>query len=391
MMRMEKSTINLSGTKPKKLRVFEAFSGIGAQNAALRNLGINYEIVGTSDWFINAILAYDAIHSHDEPLEDSPCLDEQIEHLRKFTFSAESQHPIKDVKQLSVETVQRLYRAVRRTRNFGSIADVDPREMPEMDMLIYSFPCQDLSTGGNGNGIGRKSGTRSCLIWHIGRILRGLKKLGRLPEYLLMENVPALISDRYDHDFTLWKQELNRYGYNNERPFILDASKFGVPQDRRRLFMVSHLGGKVKVFDKIRQHDWNGNISDFLKMDYSDPTLKEEADEASLNLTAHRRIMWDLNKREMPFSKDTIVHTITCNMDRTQTAALFEYGEKIRRLTMREAFLLMGFREGDYERIKPLGFSYRQTNKLIGNAIVVPVLEEIFRAMFSGTDYMPEA
>ena len=49
----------------KKLRVFEAFAGIGAQAAALKRLNINYEIVGISDWFIDAIECYATIHNND--------------------------------------------------------------------------------------------------------------------------------------------------------------------------------------------------------------------------------------------------------------------------------------------------------------------------------------
>lgn len=45
-----------------KLRVFEAFAGIGAQASALKRLGIDYEIVGISDWFIDAIECYSEIH-----------------------------------------------------------------------------------------------------------------------------------------------------------------------------------------------------------------------------------------------------------------------------------------------------------------------------------------
>ena len=45
------------------LRVFEAFSGVGSQHMALRNIGLNFEVVGTSDWDINATLSYNEIHS----------------------------------------------------------------------------------------------------------------------------------------------------------------------------------------------------------------------------------------------------------------------------------------------------------------------------------------
>ena len=50
----------------------------------------------------------------------------------------------------------------------------------------------------------------------------------------------------------------------------------------------------------------------------------------------------------------------------------------------------MGFSESDYEKVYKLDFSYRQNNKLIGNAIVVPVLKEVFRAMFQGSKYLPD-
>ena len=82
--------------EPRKLRVFEAFSGIGAQNAALKQLGVNYEIVGTSDWFVNAILAYDAIHCSEAPEEIKiPSFEEQVKYLEGFTFSIDSQNPLK--------------------------------------------------------------------------------------------------------------------------------------------------------------------------------------------------------------------------------------------------------------------------------------------------------
>ena len=56
----------MSKPNGKKLRVFEAFAGIGAQAAALKRMNINYEIVGISDWFIDAIECYAAIHCSDK-------------------------------------------------------------------------------------------------------------------------------------------------------------------------------------------------------------------------------------------------------------------------------------------------------------------------------------
>ena len=65
----------------KRLRVFETFSGIGAQAKALKKAKIEHEIVATSDWFINAILAYDAINCNDIKI-DVPSYEDQLNYLK---------------------------------------------------------------------------------------------------------------------------------------------------------------------------------------------------------------------------------------------------------------------------------------------------------------------
>lgn len=77
----------------KKLRVFEAFAGIGAQAAALKKLNINYEIVGISDWFIDAIECYASIHCEGKEVEVPKTKAEVLEYLSNYTFSADSVHP----------------------------------------------------------------------------------------------------------------------------------------------------------------------------------------------------------------------------------------------------------------------------------------------------------
>lgn len=71
----------------KKIKIFEAFAGIGAQSAALKKLNLKYEVVGISEWFINALLAYDAIHHHNEPFECPYSILEQREILSRYRFS----------------------------------------------------------------------------------------------------------------------------------------------------------------------------------------------------------------------------------------------------------------------------------------------------------------
>ena len=373
----------------KKLRVFEAFAGIGAQATALKRMNINYEIVGISDWFIDAIECYAAIHCKDMPVAVPENIKEVDEYLSKFTFSADSVKPY-DIKRLTEDQRRDLYRANKRANNYGSITELKGCDMPETDLLVYSFPCQDLSTGGLGKGMKKGSGTRSGLLWEIERILKELNEIGRLPEYLLLENVKTIKASTNIKDLNEWLNFLESIGYQNDDCMILNSLDFGIPQDRERAFIVSHLGNKLNLNDKIaaKMKPRCFNINEFILTDYNDPGLRMEADIAQLNKTPSRDVMWEINGID-PIISTTTVRTITCNMDRTHTAALFKYngikGDTYRRLTLREAFLLMGFTTDEYLNAASLGFSYRKLNKLIGNSIVVNVLKAIFEVMFEDT------
>ncbi len=370
------------------LRVFEAFAGIGAQATALERLGADFEVVGISEWMVDAVICYDAIHHFGEEAIEVPSYEEQMKFLTQFDFSRDSVRKT-NLKLLEPDVVERLYIANKRSRNFGSISQLTGERMPECDLLIYSFPCQDLSTGGNGKGMKKGSGTRSSLLWEIERLLKELHTLKKLPRYLLMENVKTVLCDAFKDDLNSFLEFLESIGYQNDVPMVLNALDFGIPQDRVRAFIVSKLGEHlVKVSESIDsgKQERVFDATQFLRLDYQREVLKNEANIAQLNATPSRKIMWKINGKEA--NKDTIIRTITCNMDRTHTAALFKYkgalGDTFRRLTIREAFLFMGFTEEEYERTIHLDFTYRRMNKLIGNSIVVNVLTEIFREMFAG-------
>lgn len=376
----------------KVLRVFEAFAGIGAQASALDRLNIDYEIVGISDWFIDAIECYAAIHCENVEVDVPQDIEEVEQYLSKYTFSATSVKPTK-LSLLTEDQKRDLYRANIKAKNYGSITELKGRDMPITDLLVYSFPCQDLSTGGHGKGMKKGSGTRSGLLWEIERILKELAALNRLPEYLLLENVKTIKADKFKDDLEQWLQFLSSVGYSNSECMIFNALDFGVPQERERAFIISHLGNPLDLNKKIceKKKERKYNIHDFIMDDYSNPTYRIEANIAQLNKTPSRDVMWEINGKEI--NDDTIIKTITCNMDRTHTAALFKYsgpkGTTYRRLTLREAFLLMGFTAEEYEKAASLNFSYRKLNKLIGNSIVVNVLVAIFDAMF-GEKYKKE-
>lgn len=98
--------------------------------------------------------------------------------------------------------------------------------------------CQDLSLAGNREGMTKGSGTRSGLLWEVERLLNEVEEL---PQVLLMENVPQVISQANIADFHKWQKFLEDKGYSNYTD-TLNAKDYGVAQNRNRTFMVSILG-----------------------------------------------------------------------------------------------------------------------------------------------------
>lgn len=120
-------------------------------------------------------------------------------------------------------------------RNYGDVSKIDWNQVPDFDLLTYSSPCQDFSNAGKQKGGVEGSGTRSSLLWECRRAI-----LAKKPKYLLMENVAALVSQKFIGTFNQWQLELERYGYTNFSQ-VLNAKNYGVPQNRERIFMVSIL------------------------------------------------------------------------------------------------------------------------------------------------------
>jgi DNA (cytosine-5)-methyltransferase 1 len=109
--------------------------------------------------------------------------------------------------------------------------------MPKnIDILTYSFPCQDLSMSGKQKGL--EKGTRSGLLWEVGRILEEMEEMEEKPKFLLLENVATLLSPKFAPLFEIWQKKLEEMGYFNQI-FILNSLNFGIPQNRKRLFMIS--------------------------------------------------------------------------------------------------------------------------------------------------------
>lgn len=175
----------------RKIRVIELFAGYGSQHLALKRLKrdypeFEYEVVAFCEIDENAIKAYHALHGDHIP-------------------------------------------------NLGDITQVNPSDVPDCDLMTWSFPCQSISSAGLQHGLAEGSGTRSSLCWNAVRIFEAKR-----PKYLLMENVSALVSDKFIGDFNLLQSSLQKIGYTNFTQ-LMNAKDYGVPQNRLRVFMVSVL------------------------------------------------------------------------------------------------------------------------------------------------------
>ena len=122
---------------------------------------------------------------------------------------------------------------------FGDVQEVTGDELrsvgfvPERGIIVGGFPCQDLSVAGKRAGL---AGARSGLFWEIMRLVDELS-----PKWLILENVPGLLSSNGGRDLGVVLGALADRGYGFAYR-VLDAQFFGVPQRRRRVFIVGCLG-----------------------------------------------------------------------------------------------------------------------------------------------------
>ena len=406
--------------------IVELFSGIGSQAKALKNLGYTINTLGTCEWDLHAFIAYDAIHNSAELPEDVAQMKKEdiLKQLSVYTLSNNGKEKMeyKTLKTYSEDTLRRVYAAIIRSNNFVDVSSLTGEKMPEgVDILTYSFPCQDLSNvgafHGYNKGIDKDSGSRSSLLWQVGRILGEMKDAEKeLPKYLLMENVPTLLAKRHKSNFETWIDDLKELGYVSYY-FQLNASDFGLPQNRPRLLMVSVFVGDDEVKKKIVESYFKGKtsekivkefvdsdyykkieIKDLLRVDYKNPKYRKEAEECTPNDTVSRQEIWNENpqlvlKGGIINPQYEVIRTITTKQDRNPNSGnlYFDSGiegrGKFRYLTPRECFLFMGFTDDDFDNVIVNNPEIRKNSKLFprdklirmaGNSIPVKLLEGIF-------------
>lgn len=141
----------------------------------------------------------------------------------------------------TIQHASKVYEARFGHKNHSNkdISEVKTNEIPDHDILVGGFPCQDYSvatTLQNSKGL---IGKKGVLWWSIHRILKEKKKK---PNYLFLENVDRLLkspSNQRGRDFAVMLKSLSDLGYAVEWR-VINAAEYGMPQRRRRVFFLGY-------------------------------------------------------------------------------------------------------------------------------------------------------
>ena len=232
--------------RPKKIRLYQFFAGIGSQAKALKNLGVEFEDYKIAEWAVPSIKAYNYIHTKDfTDYSKGKSRDELIQVVKNVSLDYNKPITEKQLNSKSDEWVREIYNHIIATHNLVNIMEVHGKDL-EIDtnytnIIFYSFPCQDLSKAGLRQGLKtsqKDGGTRSGLLWEIERIINELTERERESIVLICENVPDLVEVNFVKDFSKWVSALENLGYTSYDQ-ILNAKDYGIPQNRKRVFMVS--------------------------------------------------------------------------------------------------------------------------------------------------------
>lgn len=315
----------------KTIRVLEAFAGVGTTRMALERV-LPCEHVGIIEWDKMKQKAYTVCHGDTAIWED--------------------------------------------------IREVVPSELPDFDLFTYSFPCQDLSKEGKGDGL---EGERSKLLFECEKIIKD-----KLPKYLLCENVPQLFSKKNEKGFLQWLDTLEVLGYSNFC-FKLKGCDFGVPQNRDRAFIVSYRDSgsfniptpkpQVRLVDYLTEY----YIRTLPKMDDKGMMFKSDWQDyvKEAVVAGHTPVdRWDTVNLAFPTSKTRrgrVGRQMAQTLLKSHEMGIWT-GEELRRIDGVTSLMLMGIDDYYIDRLSD--FTDAQMKQIAGDAIIVDVLEAIFREMF---------
>ena len=338
------------------IKVFEGFAGYGGASFGLKRLKeklpeINYEVVGYSE----------------------------IDKFASELFDAN----IKDAQGNPL-------------KNWNDITKIKGEDLPEFDMFTGGFPCQPFSSAGMQKGTEDPYG-RGAMLGHIVRILKELRALGRLPQYLLLENVKGFTHGKFQpiHDQLIKDLRDLGYGDNPLAKAVLNSKDYGIPQNRERLWMFAKLGGLPNGFNIVPPKvESNLRLGDFLDYEpdgtlyLSDAQIEHLKEKHNIqSFVVDTPLCFDVYNKKI--KKDG--YSITITQPEHNSLRVIEVPKKdgkeiVRKMSVHEQFRLMGFRisrdlkecEIDFN-----GQSYSQLSKRAGNGWDVNLVGILLNHIFS--------
>ena len=131
------------------------------------------------------------------------------------------------------------------------VNDVDVSKMPDFDLLVGGFPCQDYSVASTSQNSKGLIGKKGVLWWSIHKILRDKEYK---PKYVLLENVDRILKSptaQRGRDFAVILKSLEELGYAVEWR-VINAADYGMPQRRKRIFIMGFLKG-TDIYETIKK------------------------------------------------------------------------------------------------------------------------------------------
>ena len=342
-------------TKPRKLKLLSLFSGIGAPERALTNMGIDFELINYCEKDINASDAYNLLQN------TSP------------------KKNLKDVNLLTHKFCDEV--------------------LPDFDIMVLGSPCQNLSRSGKREGFfkPKENGEKPPLpstnqlyfdkineigeLTYSGLIYRALQvAIYKRPKFIVIENVANLLSKTFSSEFNSVVRTLQDIGYNIYFK-ELNSKDYGVPQNRPRVFMIiirDDLNINFKfpepVENRPRASDWfEKEVDDKYYIDPGDyGTLDRESFKPYLSKDFDTDYIHCIKTKYGSTNKEGKVDP------QTQQHLIIDH-KGIRCLTVEELMRFQGFRPEDAKILLENGFTRTDIGKLVGNSITVDVLEALFR------------
>jgi len=240
--------------------------------------------------------------------------------------------------------------------NLGDMTKITEDQIHEhgpIDLIVAGTPCQSFSTAGFRRGLDDPRGNLALYFLRLVELAR--------PRWLVWENVPGVLSSKRGRDFASFVWGMERLGYGVAWR-VLDAQFFGVPQRRRRVFVVGYFG------------DWRPAVSALFDL----ANMRVDPDSCSEKESEHTR---QDSSRAGPRRKEVspILGTLLSGHFTAAQILISNLnvlcGRRIRLLTALECERLMGYPDG-YTRIIYRGAEagYSRRRSALGNSMAVPVM-----------------